>query len=246
MVGRFLPLTCRGPAAEVRSRSWCHGCSRPSRCSSSPWWLDPAPWCSPNARCHPRTGGRQRGPPTGWSGARCKTHLSRNGKEMPQVERMMMSKNCIKANYGHIPLPGKMLDRFLSTALFLSSPPFRGVSARIIKKNGRTKIWRQLYHFPLHQLPHWTTRRTQSGNEDTSTQEEVFSGIFDPAVILPTRPSPALCLFLITVMVLHNACNLKRFLYVFGYDESEVTATFRVRNRHPFIISLNSEAKGAS
>lgn len=85
----LVPLTCRGPAAEVWWWWWHHACSRPSRCFSSPWLLDPAPWCSPNARYHPRTGGRPRGPLTGWSASRCKTHLS----WVKKGERVMRSRS---------------------------------------------------------------------------------------------------------------------------------------------------------
>lgn len=126
----FLPLTSCGPAAEVWWWLWCHGCSTPSGCFSSPWWLGLGPWCSPSARYRPHTGGRRRAPLTGWSAARCKIHLGR-GREMGGwAMRGTGATDGSSSSAASLiqTLPGKMLDGFLSMFLLLSSPPFFGIS----------------------------------------------------------------------------------------------------------------------
>lgn len=87
-LGLLLPLTCRGPAAEVRWLWLCHVCSRPSGCFSNPWWQGPGPWCSLNARCRPHTGGIQHVPLTGWSAVRCKTHLEEETQQVPNKKML--------------------------------------------------------------------------------------------------------------------------------------------------------------
>lgn len=82
---------------------------------------------------------------------------------------------CIISNYSLLilwPLPGEMLDGFLSTALLLSSPPFLEISVK--KKNGCKKTKNSTVHNLKYRVFLATTVE-----------------IFYPAFILPTWHSPA-------------------------------------------------------